>query len=165
MTGQWYATSNPKHNTTKKRNAPIIISTTNIKHNNRTITCKKNPKKNKTTTTTTEPQAQQQYYTQYIMLYSDINNINNIEYSEQNISRMDKWYINDQRKQTQHNIILVFNKLKQEQICTAHTRCHENQNCRQFQCFIYMQQYVWFLLLIYQSFYPLQFVASFKQVA
>lgn len=99
------------------------------------------------------------------MLYSDINNINNIEYSEQNISRMDKWYINDQRKQTQHNIILVFNKLKQEQICTAHTRCNENQNCRQFQCFIYMQQYVWFLLLIYQSFYPLQFVASFKQVA
>lgn len=96
------------------------------------------------------------------MLYSDINNINNIEYSEQKISRMDKWYINDQRKQTQHNIILVFNKLKQEQICTAHTRCNENQNCRQFQCFIYMQQYVWFLLPIYQSFYPLQFVASFK---
>lgn len=74
------------------------------------------------------------------MLYSDIHNINNIEYSEQNISRMDKWYINDQRKQTQHNIILVFNKLKQEQICTAHIRCNENQNCRQFQCFIYMQQ-------------------------
>lgn len=75
------------------------------------------------------------------MLYSDINNINNIEYSEQKISRMDKWYINDQRKQTQHNIILVFNKLKQEQIFIAHTRCNENKNsCRQFQCFIYMQQ-------------------------
>lgn len=97
-------------------------------------------KKEKKKKPTKQPQTQQQYYTQYIMLYSDINNINNIEYSEQKISRMDKWYINDQRKQTQHNIILVFNKLKQEQICTAHIRCNENQNCRQFQCFIYMQQ-------------------------
>lgn len=98
------------------------------------------------------------------MLYSDINNINNIEYSEQNISRMDKWYINDQRKQTQHNIILVFNNSNKSRFAlhilgVTKIKTADNSSV------LSTCSNVWFLLLIYQSFYPLQFVASFKQVA